>query len=62
MNTLVARYLPLCPLVLPFLELCTSVRAQEPSTRAFEPEKVVNGSFGVDFTTAYYFRGILQEN
>lgn len=62
MNTLVARCLPLCPLVLPFLALCTSVRAQEPTTRAFEPEKVVNGSFGVDFTTAYYFRGILQEN
>jgi hypothetical protein len=26
------------------------------------PLKVVSGSFGIDFTTQYFFRGILQEN
>lgn len=26
------------------------------------PEKFVSGSMGVDFTTAYFFRGIVQEN
>ncbi|MBL8750225.1 MAG: hypothetical protein JNK78_13750 [Planctomycetes bacterium] len=26
------------------------------------PEKVVSGAFGIDFTTAYFFRGIQQEN
>lgn len=26
------------------------------------PEKVVSGSYGIDFTTAYFFRGIQEEN
>lgn len=44
------------------LALSPLIRAQDPSPRQIVPEKVVNGSFGVDFTSAYYFRGILQEN
>ena len=41
------------------LLLSSMVVAQE---QAAAPEKVVSGSYGLDITSAYYFRGIPQEN
>ena len=47
------------PLVLVFSS-CLAF-AQEPAA-APAPDKVVSGAYGIDFTTHYFFRGILQEN
>ncbi len=41
----------------------TSLTAQETVSGGGDaPAPVVSGSLGIDFTTAYFFRGILQEN
>src|SRR5688572_4132182 len=55
---------------LPFvfaLFLPTVLVAQDPEPRPVKraeppPNRYVKGSFGIDFTNQYFFRGILQEN
>lgn len=50
------------PRALPVLLLAAPLLAQDRPPQPPPPEPVLHGALGLDFTTAYYFRGIQREN